>query len=1052
MLPYIFHVSLLISLSYLLYRGLWEKETFFQLNRWVLLLCLFISFVLPWMPIHPEWTWQHRLTKQVDISERPIFFPSTVIKEKTKKATNLNPTGDKEAANIPIVKKEKQNRVVATSEDSPQTATTSTINATNPIAEKEMIPIFSKTKGFTFWQILLYIYFAGLAIFSINFLIQLLLIIFQRATNPVIKDGRFTIVEMNQDKAPFSFGNYIFINPTKYEWDTYNQILDHEKIHIQERHTLDILLAELVVIVQWFNPFAWMYRKAVENNLEFLTDFQMLNKGTERETYQLNLLRVSVPQMPLNLTTNYNQSFLKKRIAMMNVKKSSASSSWKYLLLLPLLALTVITLNPIKLIAETVAIATPKIAEQTVQPKPKTKTKKKHQHTEKTTVNGKTTTKTVTIGTWSDENGVETINGDFHMDINEDGIYMSAAGEEIMDISEEGIHINTTTSTSRSTRSGDNEMESEDENFSIHIDENGIQIGNNKEGINISEDNFSINFGSKKPNLNGDLSYTDDNGRERRYKLDNKNVETLSLNSDGLRINGSASFEDDNIIVQNGKIDIDGRTIGLPETGNWVGDIEGRETCLQLMHSRRYNNYNISRHICFDNNQIKPNPSNNTSGPYAIKREAGELELKGAFEGAEGYGKYTFVESENFQNVLKKEGFNSIDKDLFFHLFLADINQSYFSFLRKNGYINISTRDLESLAHHNMSQAKLATYIDGLKRMNFDKPSLEELIELAVHDVSISYIQKMGRDLFNDLSIKQVVEASIHDVDPDYIQEIKNLGYKDLSFEEIIEFAIHDIDVDFVQELKSSGLNLTKKEIVEAAIHDVDADYIKEIRALVYTDLSFREMIEYAIHDIDADYIYELKSSGLDLSKKQIVEAAIHDVDADFIKEVQALGYPDITFKDIVEFSIHDVDARYIKSLKEAGLKDLSKRQIVEASIHDIDADFLKEIAALGFTDISFQEVVQLGIHDVDSDYIEEFIALGYKDLSAKDFINASIHDVDPRDVRAFNDLGFENIPIQQLIELEIHDVTPSYIRRVRREGAAKDLSLSDYIRRRIRE
>jgi len=838
--------------------------------------------------------------------------------------------------------------------------------------------------------------------------------------------------------------------------------LDHEKIHIQERHTLDILLAELVVIVQWFNPFAWMYRKAVENNLEFLTDFQMLNKGTERETYQLNLLRVSVPQMPLNLTTNYNQSFLKKRIAMMNVKKSSASSSWKYLLLLPLLALTVITLNPIQLIAETTkitattAIATPEIAEQTVQPKPKsktkTKTKKTHQHTEKTTVNGKTTTRTVTIGTWSDEDGVETIDGDFYMDINEDGIQMFSSGEELLDISEAGIHINNTKSTARSISSGDDKMDSEEDNFSIHIGENGIQIGNNKEGINISEDNFSISFGSKKPNLDGNLTYTDDNGRERRYKLNNKNVENLSFNSDGLHINGSASFEDDNIIVHNGKVDVDGRTIGLPETGNWVGDIEGQETCLQLMHSRRYNNYNISRHVCFDNNSLQPNPSNNSTGPYRIQREAGTLELKGSFEGVEGYGKYTFIESTDFQNVLKKEGFTRLDKDFFFHLFLADINQAYFSFLRKNGYENISTRDLESLAHHTMSQEKLKTYIDGLKRMNFDKPSLEELIELAVHDVSIGYIQKMGRDLFNDLTIKQVVEASIHDVDPDYIQEIKSMGYTDLSFKEIIEFAIHDIDVDFVQELKSSGLNLTKKEIVEAAIHDVDADYIKEIRALGYTDISFKEMIEYAIHDIDADYIGELKSSGLNLSRKDIVEAAIHNVDADFIKEVQALGYEDITFKDIVAFSIHDVDAKYIASLKKAGLNNLSKRQIVEAAIHDVDADFLKEIAALGYTNLSFQEVMELGIHDVDSDYIEEFAALGYKNLSARELINASIHDVDPRNIRAFNELGYENISIEQLIQLEIHNVTPSYIRRARRDGAAKDLSLSDYIHRRIRD
>jgi len=51
--------------------------------------------------------------------------------------------------------------------------------------------------------------------------------------------------------------------------ETYNQILIHEKVHVSGRHTLDILLAEMAVVLQWFNPFAWLYRREVENNLEF---------------------------------------------------------------------------------------------------------------------------------------------------------------------------------------------------------------------------------------------------------------------------------------------------------------------------------------------------------------------------------------------------------------------------------------------------------------------------------------------------------------------------------------------------------------------------------------------------------------------------------------------------------------------------------------------------------------------------------------------------------------------------------------------------------------
>lgn len=96
--------------------------------------------------------------------------------------------------------------------------------------------------------------------------------------NPVIIDGQYRIVEVSGDKAPCSFGNTIFINPEKYEWETYNQILQHEKVHIRQRHTVDIIIAELMLIFQWFNPFAWIYRREMESNLEFLTDDELTQK------------------------------------------------------------------------------------------------------------------------------------------------------------------------------------------------------------------------------------------------------------------------------------------------------------------------------------------------------------------------------------------------------------------------------------------------------------------------------------------------------------------------------------------------------------------------------------------------------------------------------------------------------------------------------------------------------------------------------------------------------------------------------------------------------
>src|SRR6185369_5869518 len=200
---------------------------------------------------------------------------------------------------------------------------------------------FSRLMTWLFW-----IYWFGVIVFAASFLLQLVLLLWRTYRNPVIIDGPYRIVEVSGDKAPCSFGNTIFINPEKYDWETYSQILLHEKIHIRQKHTIDILIAELLLIFQWFNPFAWIYRREIESNLEFLTDDQLMQqKKVDKKSYQLSLVQVSAPHFPLSLTTNYNQSILKKRIAMMNIKRSNLHTAWKYFFLMPLLAFLACLLN-----------------------------------------------------------------------------------------------------------------------------------------------------------------------------------------------------------------------------------------------------------------------------------------------------------------------------------------------------------------------------------------------------------------------------------------------------------------------------------------------------------------------------------------------------------------------------------------------------------------------------------------------------------------------------------------------------------------------------------
>lgn len=291
MILYLFKVTILIAAFYLFYKLLLRNETFYKVNRFVLLGCLIISFLLPFITLPSSYSFVQLFSvKQESFFDYEIF-----------ESANVNPLPPESPA------------------------------VQSHVQEQYTMP--------DFLQWIIHIYWIGVIIFTANFLLQLLVIFYRIYKNPWINESGFKIVEITGDRSPCSFLNFIFINPSKYDWDTYSQILQHEKIHIKQYHTVDMLLAEIAVIFQWFNPFAWTYRKEIENNIEFQTDHCMLQNtsGDEIQRYQVSLLQVSVPQYPLRFTTNYNQSLLKQRLFMMNTTRSSFRSGWKYISLVILI-------------------------------------------------------------------------------------------------------------------------------------------------------------------------------------------------------------------------------------------------------------------------------------------------------------------------------------------------------------------------------------------------------------------------------------------------------------------------------------------------------------------------------------------------------------------------------------------------------------------------------------------------------------------------------------------------------------------------------------------
>lgn len=285
-MEYLLKASVVVLIFYLFYKLFLQRETFFQSNRFYLFIGLIIALCIPFVVI-------------------PIYIEYTP--EITENLT-------------PIV-----------------------ISSSNEVALEAQENV-TKT-AFNYWQLLITVYGAGVVFFLGKLLIELTSLKYLFRRHNSYKNGAYTLIETNEDIPPFSFFNWIVYNPKKYSKEELEHILNHEKVHAKEFHSLDIILSQLACVLFWFNPIMWLYKKEMQQNLEFIADKKAQDFSECEKSYQLILLKSSVPKRTFLLTNNFYNSQIKKRIIMLHKSKSSKVKAWKYLLILPLLAGLLMSMN-----------------------------------------------------------------------------------------------------------------------------------------------------------------------------------------------------------------------------------------------------------------------------------------------------------------------------------------------------------------------------------------------------------------------------------------------------------------------------------------------------------------------------------------------------------------------------------------------------------------------------------------------------------------------------------------------------------------------------------
>ena len=175
--------------------------------------------------------------------------------------------------------------------------------------------------------LLLYVYAALVLILSLRMVKQLSAVYrIWRSSRP-LELGAHRVRLLAESMAPFSFGRCVFIQADKLADPDAANILAHERVHAQQGHTLDLLLAQMATILLWFNPASYWLGQAIRQNLEFLTDRAILDQGTNRKAYQYSLLRHSFAIRPPTLGSHFTPVDLKTRIQQMN--RAASSPLWR---------------------------------------------------------------------------------------------------------------------------------------------------------------------------------------------------------------------------------------------------------------------------------------------------------------------------------------------------------------------------------------------------------------------------------------------------------------------------------------------------------------------------------------------------------------------------------------------------------------------------------------------------------------------------------------------------------------------------------------------------
>lgn len=772
-LPYIINVALILGACLAFYKVLLRRETFYRVNRYLLIVCLGVAFLLPLLSVPEKFSLKASRESGVR-SPEPADINKPASKAKTVQAKPF--PGVQPAASVPAGSKSAtsyqqpatNNQHSATIQPAPFTeGINSTETASSPIS-------FAQIMGWVFW-----LYWFGVIVFGASFLFQLVVLLWRSWRNPAIVDGQYRIVEVSGDKAPCSFGNTIFINPASYDRETYSQILLHEKIHIRQKHTIDLLVAELVLVFQWFNPFAWIYRREIENNLEFLTDDQLVqHRQVDKQTYQLSLLKVTAPNFPLSLTSNYNQSILKKRIAMMNTKRSNLHTAWKYFFLLPVLAFLASLLNEPTAISQ----ATKNLATKSLATNNTNDTKKNSRD----------------IGT----------EGYWFAVIKDDKVNIRFSDEKI---EADGFDL-------KSGHSFNGNSFTLAELGTLPRGTSGTFTITREAGKMELTGKFEGNTGMGTYKFMADKAFVDFMSAELKEKLDEDDQLAfffINIRKDYLQMlkkEGFTSISKDEIIPM-AAMKIDAAYIkSIKDAG--FKDVEMEELIplkalgvdgayIKEIRDAGLKNVDLDKLVSLKAQGI--GKAYITKMKKLKGKEGKELDE----DDADDLVSYKAMGiDEEFVNSFKAVGYNDLPQDQLIAFKALGVTPEYIKSWQAAGFKNIDADELTGMKSQNVTPEYMKSFTD----LGYKNIEPENLVAFRALGVTPEYVKSFEAMGYKNIDLDEMPALKSQGVTPEFIKSFEEVGFKNIDIDEIVSVKVMGVTPAYIKEMRSKGFNYDKLE------------------------------------------------------------------------------------------------------------------------------------------------------------------------------------------------------------------------------------------------